>query len=82
MDKNQIMESFWKELYSVFEKEAGQISNETIMRDDLNATSSHYFALIASIEELTGESVPYSKIKACKTIDDLLEFLEGVIDGA
>lgn len=76
MNDKKKTDKFLRELNSIFEKEPGQINEDTLLRDDLNAASIHYFGIIGAIKELTNRDIPYSKVKACNNISELIALFE------
>jgi acyl carrier protein len=69
---------FKEELNTIFDKQEGQLSEDTRLREDLNAKSAHYFGIIASINELLGKNISYSKIKKCETIGEVLSLFKSL----
>ena len=70
-------EKFLDELKKVLSIRDGRpVTTESRLRDDLNLTSLHYFAMIGAIEELTGRSISYDQIKCCSTVADAIELLK------
>ncbi|MGM9606878.1 MAG: acyl carrier protein [Oscillospiraceae bacterium] len=66
-------------LAGIFEKDPAQLRDDTNFQEDLGATSSHYFMMIAEIQDSFGIKLTYSKIKKCKTIGDLLTLTETLV---
>lgn len=76
MDKKNVRDSFVEELQSIFEK---PINADTRFREDLNAASFHYLGIMCVIEELTGETISFSELKACDTVSDMLDLIDSQV---
>lgn len=71
-----ISDKMKEEISSLFDAE---ISDDTEFVKDLNATSMNYMFMIGTIEDLTGKSVSYSKMKACTTVADACALCENLV---
>ena len=65
-----------EQMSMLFEVPVDQLKGELELNKDLYASSLHYFGLLSGIEELTGKTVEYETIKACKTVGEVLALLD------
>ncbi len=70
----KVSDSFFGEVVAFFD--SAEITRETEFVADLNATSSAYMYMIATIQSLTGKKVPYAKMKACKTVGEACDYCD------
>lgn len=61
---------------TAFKVDVATITDETRLKEDLNAKSSGYFTIIAELEELADKKVTYAQLRKCKTVGDVCAFLE------
>ena len=64
-----------QEMSKVFNVDESELSAEKRFKEDLVASSSQKFMLVALIEELTGMAVTYAQVNRRKTIGALLDYL-------
>lgn len=71
MDKEKL-QNFMDQIKQVYSlRDNREVKIDSDLRADLNTTSLQYFALISIVEDMSGKTVSYSQIKACKTIEDV-----------
>lgn len=70
-DKERIIDTIAK----TFKKDAGELSDGTRMKEDLNAKSGDYFGVIAVMEEMTGKKVTYAQLRKRKTLGEIVSFV-------
>ena len=70
-NKEKLIEAIAK----TFNKDIGEIHDETRFKEDLLAKSTHYFTLIAVLESLSDKSTTYAKIRKCTTVAEMYDFL-------
>ena len=63
-----------KQVYSL--RDDREITPESELKEDLNTISMQYFAMMSIIKDEFGKNVSYSQVKACKTIQDVLDLGE------
>jgi acyl carrier protein len=54
------------------------LSDETRLNEDLRVKSAHLFAIIATIEEITGETVAFGEIRKLKTLGEIVSLAENL----
>jgi len=69
-------ERIFEAVATTFKVDVNELSEETLMKEDLNVKSSQYFTIIAVVEELAGKKVTYAQIRKCKTIGEIIQFAE------
>ena len=69
------MKSLMLEMSKIFDKEENELSADIRFKEDLVASSSQKFMLLAVLEELTGKDVIYAQVNRCKTVGDMLSLL-------
>ena len=69
-------DTFKEQMALLFEIPVDQLKDELELNKDLYASSLHYFGMLSGIEELTGKTLEYETIKACKTVGDILSLLD------
>ena len=69
----QIIDIISKQL----KKEAGEITPDTNIMEDLNADSLDVVELLMAIEETFGVTVPDEDVQSLKTVGDILDYVEG-----
>ena len=77
---NETTDKLMQAISKIFEKDISQLSLGTRFSEDLNASSMKRFMLIAELEELTGKTVSYGKVKKCLTIGDAMNLLETLLE--
>ena len=63
-----------RQVYSL--RDDREITPESELMEDLNTISMQYFAMMSIIKDEFGKNVTYSQIKACRTIQDVLDLGE------
>ena len=75
-----LMEKFKQDAAITLEVEAGQLTREIHLKQDLNISSTKRFMLMADIEELFDVSINYGQVKECDTFGDLLDLIDSSIE--
>ena len=65
-----------EQLSMLFDVTVENLSDELTLNKDLYASSLHFFGILSGIEELTGKSLDYETVKACRTIGKVLALLD------
>lgn len=74
----KVSDKFFDEVVSFYDP--AEITRETKFVEDLNTTSSGYMYMIATIQDLTGKKLSYSKMKACATVGDACELCDSLAE--
>ena len=81
MIESKKIDEFMSEIKLLFSmRDTRPVELDSRLREDLNATSLHYFAMMGTIEELTGKKVGYEQMKACVTMSDAVKLLEEMVE--
>ena len=76
MDKEKL-DSVMDQIRQVYSlRDDREVTPESTLVEDLNTISMHYFAMMSILKDEFGKNVSYSQIKACKTIQDVLDLGE------
>ena len=75
MDGTLKAETLMREMTKVFNLDEKELSADKRFKEDLVASSSQKFMLLAALEELTGQNIIYAQVNRCKTIGDILDLL-------
>lgn len=71
-DKNE----FINQLGRICQFDVDSITDETLLRDDLGASSQQFFALSAVIRKLSDKKVSYADLNQCATVGDIVALVE------
>lgn len=55
-----------------------ELTDSIRLKEDLYASSLHYFGMMSVIEDLTGKSIDYADIKSCATFADVIALLKSL----
>ena len=66
-------------LVEMFELEAGDVTREASLYDDLDIDSIDAVDLIVRLKELTGKKVDPEEFKEIRTVDDVVSAIEGLL---
>ena len=69
-------ESLFPELAKIFNKDVGFFNDDTRFREDLLAKSMSLFALVATLEELTGTAISFNDLRGLTTVGELMTHLQ------
>jgi len=75
MDGTLKAERLMLEMSKVFNLHESELGAEKRIKEDLVASSSQKFMLLAALEELTGKDIIYAQVNRCKTVGDILDLL-------
>lgn len=72
---NENAEKLMQEMSKVFNIDESELSADKRLKEDLVASSSQKFMILALLEDITGEEITYAKVNKCKTIGALFDYL-------
>jgi len=71
-----LVEKFNQGAAVTLETDAGQLTRETHLKQDLNISSLKRFMLMADMEELFKVKVAYGQVNKCVTYGDVLDLID------
>ena len=76
MDKEKL-DSVMDQIRQVYSlRDDREITPESELKEGLSTISMQYFAMMSIIKDEFGKNVTYSQVKACRTIQDVLDLGE------
>jgi acyl carrier protein len=77
LDREQVMAKVREHLSTELEVSAGEISDATRFRDDLDADSLDLYELVMELEDTYGISVSEEEASRIETVGDAVDFVFG-----
>jgi len=77
LDRDQVMAKVREHLSAELQVSAGEISDATNFRDDLDADSLDLYELVMELEDTYGISVSEEEAARIKTVGDAVDFVVG-----
>lgn len=71
-DEQQFLETLAK----MFRTDASALTVDTLVREDLGATSQTLFAVSALLEKMSGKKVNYADVNVCNTLGDIIALVK------
>jgi acyl carrier protein len=71
-------DEFYEQVADIFKKDVGDLTDETRYKEDLNAKSGDYFAVIAAVEELCDHQFTFAQLRKFATLGETAKQMESV----